>query len=135
MRKAVNIFFIILIIIVIGFLAGFMIFHKAGNKADKYVGDYIPVTEALEDGYYKGNYETFAGFLKTEVEFEIKDSTLLRCEFPKLISTPGYGVEKKILESINTSGDLNFEAVSGATHSCSFARAAIKNAIETGKQE
>ena len=135
MRKTVNIIFIILIVIVIGFLTGLMFFNKAGNTANKFTGDFIPVTEEFENGYYKGSFETFAGILKTEVEFEIKNSTLVRCEFPKLTATPGYGAAKKILSNINTSGELNFEAVSGATHSCSFARAAIKDAVEKGKQE
>ncbi len=134
MRKAVNIILLILIIIVIIAGAGFIIFHSAGKSAEKHTADFKPVTEELEDGYYKGDFKTFMGIVKTEVEFGIKDSTLIKFELLKLATTPGYGVEEKILSSINTTGDLNFDAVSGATHSCSFVRAAVKDAIEKGKQ-
>ena len=134
MRKAVNTILMIMIIIVIVVGAGFIIFHKAGKAAEKNIGDFTPVTKELEEGCYKGNFKTFMGIVKTEVEFKIRDSTLIKCELLKLATTPGYGVTEKILSNINISGDLNFEAVSGATHSCSFVRAAVKDAIEKGKQ-
>mgnify|MGYP002749948937 CR=1 FL=1 len=134
MRKAINIILLILIIIVIVVGAGLIIFNKAGKAAEKDIGDFTPVTKELEDGCYKGDYSIFLGLAKTEVELEIRDSTLIKCELLKLVTTPGYGIAEKILSNINTSGNLDFEAVSGATYSCSFVRAAIKEAVEKGKQ-
>ena len=135
MRKAVNILFVVLLVLILLSAVGLLIFKKADSIATAKTGEFIPVTHTLDNGHYSGQFRTIMGLIKAKVEFEIKDSVLQKCEFVKLTSTPGYGVKEKIISSINSSGDLNFEAITGATQTSSFAKAAIKDAIEKGGKQ
>jgi uncharacterized protein with FMN-binding domain len=135
MKKVINILFAVLLVFIVLFTAGLLVFKKAGTIASNKTGDFIPVTHTLDDGLYSGQFRAIMGLVKAGVEFEIRDSVLNKCEFVRLTSTPGYGVKEKIITSINSSGDLDFEAITGATHTSSFAKAAIKDAVEkSGKQ-
>ncbi len=127
--------FVILLIIIISYAAGLFIFKKTGTVAAEQTKYFIPLTNELEDGLYSGRFRTFMGLVGASTEFEIRDSLLADFRLLKLTSTPGYGIEEKITSAVNSSGDLNFEATTGATHSASYAKAAIKNAIEKGQMQ
>lgn len=130
MRETVNTIFVIFMMLLLFSAAGLLFFRKTSSIAVKKTGDFIPVTGELENGPYSGQFRTFMGLVRADIKFGIKDSVLTEFEIIKVTSFPGYGIDKKIVYVINSSGDLNFEAITGATQSCSFAKAAIKDAIK-----
>jgi LPXTG-motif cell wall-anchored protein len=130
MRETVNIIFTILMIIILLSAAGLLFFRKTSSIAIKKTGNFIPVTRELENGSYSGQFRTFMSLVRADIEFGIKDGVLTEFVLIKVTAFPCYGVDEKIASVINSSGDLNFEAITGATQSCSFVKAAIKDAIK-----
>jgi uncharacterized protein with FMN-binding domain len=117
--------------ILIVILVAFLIFYLAGVKAENFVGDFQPDISQLQDGRYHGTF-SYLGNTKAEIEFEIREGKLVDPQIILLSSTPGYGADYGIKTQINSKKTLNFNAVSGATITSNFARAAIRNAINEG---
>ena len=101
----------------------------AGYKAAQTAGKEDFEEEILADGDYSGEYRFFGVKTAASVQFSIRDKKLYRFNIDKILSTPGHDVKEHILHAIKPGGDLNFDAVSGATVSSQFVRAAIKNAV------
>lgn len=113
------------------FLTGLAVFlfQFSGVNAKKYAGDLIPDQTRLPDGSYTGTYKIYEVISAAKVTFEIQDSTLVHFQLNTLLSTPGYGAADKINHVIHKKMKLHFDAVSGATISSNYVKAAIKNAI------
>ena len=129
MKKTRKLILRLLILIMIILIAGYIMFNNAGKKADIYVGDYTPELENLSDGSYTGTYKHPIMGKLADVEFTIFQGTVIHFQFRKLFCTPGYSIEKEITEFILNGNTLSFDALSGATKSSFFAKAAIKKAI------
>ncbi|MCP4231021.1 MAG: FMN-binding protein [bacterium] len=126
---AVVFFGVIAVIIVIG---GYAAFEIAGREAESYIGKFKPDTGSLDDGIYAGEYESFGTFTTAKVEFVIEGGEVASLSFPVLFRTPGHSAADEVRKRIDDTGDLRFDTVTGATRTSSFAKAAIKDAIETG---
>lgn len=122
------------IFIVVLIVSGIYVFRKAGSEAAEYVAEFRPNLEVLADGTYLGEFSYLGGRFKTRVKFIVKDHKLLGCDFEKLYSTPGHSAPYMVSSIIDQTEDLDFDAISGASITSQFAKAAIKNAIENGAE-
>lgn len=131
MRKVV--IFIILIFIV--FLSVNRIFIKAGEKSRMYSSGINLQADQLGDGFYKGHFGYFFNLLGSDVKFEVKNGKIVNIDFDRLSGTPFYGASEIVIKKIKNSGNLNFDAVTGATITSNMAKAAINIAIENKSQK
>lgn len=113
-------------------ISGLIFFNLAGRNAATYVGDFRPDIMQIEDGNYEGSYYSFSKKIGASVSFEIKEGRLQNYHFDQLYGTIGYGAPENVRQQIDRNGNLDFEAVSGATVTSNLARAAIRNALEKG---
>ncbi|MBD3419992.1 MAG: FMN-binding protein [Chitinivibrionales bacterium] len=120
---------IVIAILFFGFISQFVMLQVAGQKAEAHVGNFAPAATLFSDGTYRGEYKPFGFLTGARVEFEISDNSLSRFEIQKLHTTPGYGVKPRISARIDSTGALNFDAITGATISSYFTKAAIKNTL------
>ena len=127
-----KIFLYLLGVIAIMIMAGLLTFNMAGRNAGKYVGEFQPRMSQIEDGQYEGEYSAIFNQVGAKISFKVKNGTLVHYNFEKLYGTIGYGAPQNIKSGIDQKEDLNFDSISGATVTCNFARAAIKNALENG---
>jgi len=126
---------IIVILIQIIICTLYHIIYKAGLQADEYLDDFVPDTKSLNDGTYKGYYLVFGLIKGAEIEFEIKDRRVSFVTFHHILHTPDSDAPEKILSDIEKNQDLDFDAISGASRTTSFAKSALKKAIENEKNE
>jgi len=122
-------------VIAIFIVAGLVTLNLAGKNAAEFIGDFKPVMKEIENGKYEGEYSFLLDKIGAEISFEVKEGRLVNYEFGRLYSTIGYGAFENVRSQIDKNNDLNFDAVSGATITSNFAKAAIKNALEKGPVE
>jgi uncharacterized protein with FMN-binding domain len=103
----------------------------AGKKAEKEVGNFKPVTTDLPDGTYTGHYKAFGAIDAACVEFAIEDRKVKTFSLNKVLETPGHSGSELIINEIDRSKNLDFDAVSGATRTSFFIKAGIKDALST----
>lgn len=127
-----KIFLYLLGVTAIMIMAGLLTFNMAGRNAGKYVGEFQPRMSQIEDGQYEGEYSALFNQLGAKISFKVKNGELVHYNFEKLYGTIGYGAPQNIKSGIDQKEDLNIDSISGATVTCNFARAAIKNALENG---
>lgn len=129
----VFLYFLALLAVII--MAALISFNMAGKNAGKYVGEFQPMISQIEDGQYEGEYSAFINKVGAKISFKIKDGELVHYQFEKLYGTIGYGAPQNVKAAIDQKEDLNFDAISGATVTSNFAKAAIKNALQKGPVE
>ena len=120
------------------FLASFIItpvtittfVKKANGDAREYVEQFKPVTSNLPNGIYQGKFKAFNILTMSKVEFVIENSIVKNFEFKRLFHSPGSIYKDEIENKIIQAQKLEVNAISGATRTSNFAKAAIKNAIE-----
>jgi len=132
MLKITLYFFAVIAILIIGSL---MAFNLTGKNAAEYIGEFRPEMSQIEDGIYEGEYNALVHKIGANISFEIKDGKLVNYNFDKLYGTIGYYAPENVRSQIDQRDDLDFEAVSGATVTSNLAKAAIKNALESGPAE
>ena len=89
--------------------------------------------DSLPDGTYKGSFKPFNLIKLATVEFTIKERKIKRFEISRLFLTPWKEVRPSIQDSIKKNSSLKFNAVSGATRSSFYVKAAILNATDQPK--
>ncbi len=110
----------------------YFLVKKTDMEARRISGKFRPDISVLPDGKYAGRFSPSFKRFGAEVTFEIKDHRLGIIRFEELYGTPGYGAPQSTIEKIEETGNLDFDAVSGATITADFAKAAIRDAIENG---
>jgi uncharacterized protein with FMN-binding domain len=103
----------------------------ANENAQLYIQNFTPTTSSLPDGNYKGKYKAFKLFTMSKVEFKVQNGIIIDISIDKLFHTPGSAYKNDIEKKIKQNKILEIDAVTGATRTSNFARAAIKNAIES----
>jgi uncharacterized protein with FMN-binding domain len=107
-------------------------FVKIANKnAQLYIQDFTPSTSSLPDGNYIGKYKAYKLFTMSKVEFTVQNGIIIDVSIDKLLHTPGSAYKDDIEKKIRQNKALEIDAVTGATRTSNFAKAAIKNAIES----
>ncbi|MFP4023927.1 MAG: FMN-binding protein [Thiohalospira sp.] len=105
------------------------IIQKANKEAEKYIENFHPETSNLKDGLYQGKFKIFNLITLSHVEFSIKNKKVEKLKFKKMFHTPGYLSKKDIEAKIKNTHQIELDAITGATRTSNFAKAAIKNAI------
>lgn len=126
-----------LLLYIFVFLASFIltpivftsIIKKANENAYKYIENFNPVTSELPDGTYVGKYKLFSVFTLSKIKFDIKNGKISQFELKRLFHSPGSAYKEEIENQIKKTGKLEVNAISGATRTSNFAKAAIKDAI------
>jgi len=122
-----------LIVFLIAFIAtpliGKLVIKKANEEAKQFTQNFHPNTTQLSDGFYQGKFKVFNLITLSHVEFTIKNNKIKKLRFKKMFHTPGYLSKKDIETKIKNTEHLELDAISGATNTSNFAKAAIKNAI------
>lgn len=128
-RSGVRKFIYLLIFIIIVVVAIYFYYNNVGKTARIYVDDYIVVLDSTNHGTYMGVYEAWPGITAASVSFSVDSGKLVQFDVIKVFTIMGGGVEDSIASVVEESGELDFDAISGATHSSYFIKAAIKNAF------
>jgi len=122
-----------LIVFLIAFIAtpitGNLVIKKANEEAKQLTQNFHPNITYLSDGFYQGKFKAFNLITLSHVEFTIKNNKIEKLRFKKMVHTPGYLSKKDIEAKIKNTKHLEIDAISGATRTSNFAKAAIKNAI------
>ncbi|MBI9054121.1 MAG: FMN-binding protein [Bacteroidales bacterium] len=105
---------------------------KANDNSKEYLSNFNPVTSNLVDGVYKGKYKAFRIITLSKVEFEIENGQVKTFNLLKLFRSPGSIYKDEFEIRIQNSKRLEIDAISGATRTSNFAKAAIKSAIDIG---
>jgi len=125
----------ILLSILISFLivgtTGAILFHIAGQQAGRLVKP-GSIPSVLADGVYEGGYYAFGKIPAAKVRFTVSDSALSNFYTIDVLTVPRYNLKVKIQQAVADKG-LQFDAISGATISSSFVKAAMINAIDKRK--
>ena len=117
------------IIIISLLVIGFFFFQHVGVEAEQYIGDFEFNLDELKNGDYSGSYKVCGIKTAAEITYSKQDSTVENVVIKSLLTTPGYYILEKISEKIQNNESLKFDAISGATISSNFLKAAIKNSI------
>lgn len=102
---------------------------KANQQAKEFVQDFKPKTAQLPDGTYHGKYKAFGIITMAKVEFIVQNGFIITIEFKKMFHSPGSPYKENIENQIKQTKRLEVNAITGATRSSNFAKAAIKDAI------
>lgn len=129
-RKGFKWIFILLFVLLIIATSWYIYFNNIGKKAVEYTGDFKAGLNESHYGAYRGVYEVWPGREAAVVSFSADSGKLVQFNIDKLMQTPGYKIEQDIEERVQSSGELEFDAVSGATYSSFFIKAAIRKALE-----
>lgn len=101
----------------------------ANHQAEKYIKNFSAESSRLSDGNYQGKFKIFNLITLSHVEFSIQNKKVEKLKFKKMFHTPGYLSKKDIEAKIKNTHQLELDAITGATRTSNFAKAAIKNAI------
>lgn len=122
-----------LIVFLIAFIAtpliGNLAIKKANEEARQLTQNFHPNTTHLADGFYQGKFKVFNLITLSHVEFTIKNKKIEKLRFKKMFHTPGYLSKEDIETRIKNTKHLELDAISGATRTSNFAKAAIRNAL------
>ena len=120
---------LLIFILISAVMLGYGIMQYAGHKAALAAADSSWEQTIPDDGHYTGTYRLF-GVKTACVQFNIRDRNLQTFGIGNLVTTPGHGVKSEIMDQIKINKNLRFDAVSGATISSQFVKAAITNAVK-----
>lgn len=109
------------------------VIKKANEHAKEYIQHFNPVTSDLPDGLYMGKFKLLKIFTLSNIEFKINNGFVEDVVIKKLFHSPGSPYKEEIEYQIKKTKKLEVNAISGATRTSNFAKAAIKNAINSEK--
>ena len=118
---------LLVIVLVLVFGLMFVQVYMHAPKAEELIGYYPESIWEPEIGSYSGEYHGLIGLSK--VSFEISDSGIEWFRIEQAGTTPFFSVKKEDFERhIMEQQKLDFDAVSGATYTSNFIKAAIIDA-------
>ena len=123
-----NLKYLLLTILIVFLFAGYQLIKQSGIKAYKYVNNRT-MDYSISDGQYNGSFNLWDNLVLAKVEFGISNGNIDTFAIPYLIDSPFKNVKKSVQDSIYKDSTLQFDAVSGATRSSFFVKAAILEAI------
>jgi len=102
----------------------------ADNKAKDYIEDFNVKSVYVPDGECSSNFKVLGVFAVAKVKFVIEKSHIKEISFKRVLHSPGKNYENDIEKKVLENKDLELDAITGATRTSNFAKAAIKNALE-----
>ncbi|MCK5171705.1 MAG: FMN-binding protein [Bacteroidales bacterium] len=130
--------FKVIIPYILVFIASFLItpiiitniIKSANENARQYVESFNPASSNLSNGTYKGKFKAFKILTLSKVEFVIEDGLVKSIDFIRMFHSPGNPCKEEIENQIKQTQRLEVDAITGATRTSNFAKAAIKAAIK-----
>ena len=109
------------------------IIKSANENARQYVENFNPETFKLPNGTYQGKFKAFKILTLSKVEFVIENGLVKSIDFIRMFHSPGNPCKEEIENQIKQTQRLEVNAITGATRTSNFAKAAIKAAIKSEK--
>lgn len=113
--------------------AGYQYFKQAGIQAYRYVGTSKVTLDKLPNGSYSGTFQPFNLISLAKVKFRIDGGKVKDFSIPRLVVSPWNQVKSPITDSVEVNQSVHFDAISGATRSSYFVKAALHNACPVEK--
>ena len=111
----------------------YMFTQKTGVKAYQIVANKKLSVDTIPAGTYSGHFRAY-NITFAEVQFSSDSGRIENFTIRSLLKAPWIDVEQAITDSIEQQNKLEFDAISGATSTSLYVKAAIYNAIsDTGK--
>jgi len=101
----------------------------SNHKAEEYIRNFNPSQVTIQDGEYQGKFKVFA-ITVSSVKLTISEGKVSGIEFRRMMQSPGTSYKQDIEQSYLNNKNLDLDAITGATRTSNFAKAAIKNALE-----
>ncbi len=125
----------LLILLGVTFLfLGYQYFKQAGLQAYRYVGQSRVELDSLADGTYQGSFQPFDMLTLARVQFKVKNGKVQQIAIPRLTVSPWNSIKSTITDSIRTRQSVKFDAITGATRSSFFVKAALHDACSEKDQ-
>lgn len=132
MTKRDRNYLIVFLAVVLMFI-GYLIIKETKVKAYQYVKQSTSLQDTLPEGNYSGSFKVYnVEFAK--VEFLIKNGKINNFKIPRVISVPWRKIRASVKDSVEKKNSLHFDAVTGATGSSLYIKAAIHEAIKKPKK-
>lgn len=123
-----NLKYLMILLIVALFFGGYQYFKHSGLQAYRHVSRSEVKLDSLPNGKYEGSYKPFNVMTLARVQFRVKEGKVRDFSIPRLIVSPWNTIKPAITDSIKNKQSLRFDAISGATRSSYFIKAALHNA-------
>lgn len=107
----------------------YMLVKNTGVKAYQYVQQYTYNEDTLSRGKYNGSFKAY-DIKFAEVSFSLNNGKIREFEIPTLIQAPWINVKSSIVDTITKNDTLGFDAISGATGTSWYVKAAIHDALK-----
>jgi uncharacterized protein with FMN-binding domain len=120
--------YLIVFLAVILIFIGYLFIKKSGVKAYQIIQKHSYTQSSLNKGKYNGTFQAY-NINFAEVNFTISNGKVRTFEIPTLIQAPWINAKPSIIDSITTKNSLEFDAISGATGTSLYVKAAIHEAI------
>ncbi len=133
-----NLKYLLILLGVTLFFLGYQYFKHAGLKAYQYVGKSEVARDSLPDGQYSGAFSPFNLLPLAKVHFQVENGKVKDFAIPRLMVSPWNRIRPSVTDSIRKNQSVHFDAITGATRSSYFIKAAVKKACEqqpTGRKE
>lgn len=127
-------YLLILLVVTFAFL-GYEYFKHAGTKAYYYVNNTEVSLDSLADGSYIGTFSPLNIIPVAKVQFNIENGKVEEFTISRLIVSPWNKVKPAIQKKVRETQSVRFDAISGATRSSFFVKAAVHQACQARNME
>ena len=121
--------YLIVFLAIILIFIGYLFIKKSGVKAYQLIQETSYTQDSLSKGTYKGTFQAY-NITFAEVKFTISDGKVRTFKIPRLIKAPWINVKSSIINTITQKDSLEFDAISGATGTSLYVKAAIHEAVK-----
>ena len=128
-----NLKYLLILLSVTLLFAGYLYFKHAGIKAYRYVGASKVELDSLPNGSYNGTFRPFNLLSLAKVQFRVDKGQVKDFSIPRLLVSPWNQVKPSITDSVRIKQSLEFDAITGATRSSYFIKAAFHDAYHARK--
>ncbi len=126
--------YLIVFLAIILIFIGYLFIKKSGVKAYQLIQETPYKQDSLPKGKFEGTFQAY-NIEFAKVKFFIRNGEINNFEIPKVIHAPWINIRTSVMDSVKTKNTLHFDAVTGATGSSLYIKAAIHNAIKNSKKD
>jgi len=120
--------YLLILLAVAAFFLGFQYFKHAGIRAYQHVRRSSLSLDSLPNGRYSGSFRPFNLLPLAKVSFRVDGGQVKDFSIPRLVDAPWNQVKHSITDTIRTKQSVHFDAITGATRSSYFVKAAVHDA-------
>ena len=126
--------YLIVFLAIILFFIGYLFIKNSGVKAYQSIQQHAFIQDSLPKGKYGGTFQAY-NITFAKVKFTItddKNGKISTFKIPTLIRAPWISIKPSIINTITQKDSLEFDAISGATGTSLYVKAAIHEAVKNG---